>query len=99
MRYAAAVTLILLGTTAMAQEIRTLTFSEAINIALENNISLGRETNRLDVFQVDKSTSYARMAPVVAKDAERMLGKMQLVGDEMLWFFAVLLTASASVLG
>ena len=50
----------------MAQELRTLTFSEAINIALENNITLGQESNRLDVFQADKSTSYARMAPVVS---------------------------------
>ena len=66
MRYAVAITLIFLGSTTMAQEIRTLTFTEAINIALENNITLGQESNRLEVFQADKSTTYARMAPNVA---------------------------------
>jgi outer membrane protein len=49
-----------------AQEDNKLTFSEAVRIAIENNINLLQETNRLDVFQADKSTSYASMAPSVS---------------------------------
>ncbi len=49
-----------------AQDNNILTFSEAVRIAIENNINLLTETNRLDVFQADKSSSYASMAPSVA---------------------------------
>jgi len=48
-----------------AQDTNILKFSEAVRIALENNITLLQETNRLDVFQSDKSSSYASMAPSV----------------------------------
>ncbi|MCA6075178.1 TolC family protein [Fulvivirga sedimenti] len=43
-----------------------LHLSDAVTIALENNISLRQESNRLDIFQSDKSSSYAQMAPTVA---------------------------------
>ena len=43
----------------------TLRLTDAVRIALENNINLLQETNRLDIFQSDKSSSYANMAPSV----------------------------------
>jgi outer membrane protein len=42
-----------------------LTLSEAVKIALDNNISLQQESNRLDIFQANRSAAYANMAPEI----------------------------------
>ncbi len=48
---------------------QSLHFSDAVTIALENNIDLRQESNRLDIFQSDKSSSYAQMAPSISMSA------------------------------
>lgn len=59
--------LICLSFSVFAQEAeRTLTFSEAVKIALENNINLKQTQNNLEADQSSKVSSIANMAPNVS---------------------------------
>lgn len=48
---------------------RQLTLSEAVRIAIDNNVNLQQESNRLDVFQANKAAAYANMAPNISAGA------------------------------
>ncbi len=54
------------GTGLSAQDTTQLTLAGAVRIALENNVNLKQESNRLDIFQAEKASAYARMAPDVS---------------------------------
>ncbi len=58
----------LLAGSAAAQESK-LTLSQAVRIALDNNVNLQQEDNRLEVFQADKAAAYANMAPNISGSA------------------------------
>ncbi len=51
--------------TVIAQEIKTLTFSDAVKIALENNVNLKQTQNNLIADQSDKLSGLSSMAPSV----------------------------------
>ncbi|MEP2774299.1 MAG: TolC family protein [Fulvivirga sp.] len=52
--------------TVNAQELSQLTFSEAVNIALKNNVSLKQQRNQLDATSMQKTSSLARLGPSVS---------------------------------
>jgi len=56
--------------TVNAQEVSQLTFSQAVKIALENNISLKQQQNQQFVNQAQKSSSMASVAPQVSAFAQ-----------------------------
>lgn len=48
---------------ALGQQGRSLSLSDAVKIALENNVNLQQEDNRLEIFQANKANAYANLAP------------------------------------
>jgi outer membrane protein len=48
---------------ALGQQGRSLTLTDAVKIALDNNINLKQEDNRLEIFQANKANAYANLAP------------------------------------
>jgi len=60
--------LLLVSLQPMAQEIGApmkLTFEEAVNIALKNNVTLGQQRNQLEASQMQKTASIMAAAPTV----------------------------------
>lgn len=57
---------VLVGFSATGQEVSQLTFSEAVNIALKNNVTLKQQRNQLDASSMQKTSSLARLGPSVS---------------------------------
>lgn len=51
---------------AFGQELTELTFSEAVQIALKNNVNLKQQRNQLDATNMQKTSSLASMGPSVS---------------------------------
>ncbi len=56
---------VLLSCAALAQDTLSLSFPEAVKIALENNVTLKQQANQQYVNQMQKTSSMARLAPTV----------------------------------
>ncbi len=52
--------------TVSGQELSQLTFSEAVNIALKNNVILKQQRNQLDATSMQKTSNLARLGPSVS---------------------------------
>lgn len=56
-------TFFLLGMGSLKAQDSTLTFAEAVRVALQNDVNLQQETNRLDNYRADKASGIAMMTP------------------------------------
>lgn len=58
--------LVLMATVSVAQNPVQLSFKEAVQTAIKNNVRLNQEKNQLELNQVQKSSSIGRLAPSVS---------------------------------
>ncbi len=76
---------LLTGFSVLAQEDQTLTYEEAVSIALRENIQIQQQQNLLEVSRAERSQAYAQFAPSVGFEASgnRVYGRQfdQTAGD------------------